>query len=86
MIAGLNAAFSATGKKAPILDDRTVIGALISHITDCSINNFQPMNANFGILRGPEEYIRDKKKRKLYIFERSEVVIREYRDKVFKSF
>ncbi|HVN71997.1 MAG TPA: methylenetetrahydrofolate--tRNA-(uracil(54)-C(5))-methyltransferase (FADH(2)-oxidizing) TrmFO [Desulfomonilia bacterium] len=32
----------------------TAIGALIRYITDGTINNFQPMNANFGIMSMPD--------------------------------
>jgi hypothetical protein len=38
-----------------------MIGALINFITSSPADNFQPMNANFGILPALEEKIKDKK-------------------------
>ncbi len=42
----------------------TMLGALISYITNPANKSFQPMNANFGILDPLEEKIRDKKLKK----------------------
>ena len=52
LIAGINAARLAQGKEADFtLTDQTVIGSLAHYVSDESINDFQPMNANFGIIR-----------------------------------
>ncbi len=46
--------------KPPVkISDSTVMGALIKYITTPNAN-FQPMNANFGILPKPNQIIRDK--------------------------
>ncbi|MGM0609020.1 MAG: methylenetetrahydrofolate--tRNA-(uracil(54)-C(5))-methyltransferase (FADH(2)-oxidizing) TrmFO [Candidatus Muiribacteriota bacterium] len=42
----------------------TMTGALIKYITSYEGKNFQPMNANFGILPKPEKKIKDKKVKK----------------------
>ena len=41
---------------------KTVLGSLAHYIADYAGNDFQPMNANFGIMEGMPD-IRDKKKR-----------------------
>ncbi len=54
------------GREPVIPDNTTVLGALSAHIAGAS-ENFQPMNANFGILKSPEMKIRDKKQRYAYL-------------------
>jgi methylenetetrahydrofolate--tRNA-(uracil-5-)-methyltransferase len=53
-----------------IFPNETVIGALAKYISTPN-KNFQPMNANFGILPELEEKIRDKKLRYTKMAERS---------------
>jgi methylenetetrahydrofolate--tRNA-(uracil-5-)-methyltransferase len=60
LLAGLNAYRYAQGEEDVIPPPETVIGSLVKHITDEEISNFQPMNANFGIM--PELNIKAKKK------------------------
>ncbi len=63
IIAGINAANKALGKECVILPEVTEIGALLSYITDETVEKFQPMGANFGILPELEQRPRDKKLR-----------------------
>ena len=63
IIAGINAASRLTGKKSLALPDYTMTGALLSYITNPSVENFQPMGANFGILPPLETHIKDKRER-----------------------
>ncbi len=63
IIAGINAARSALGEPPLILPSYTMIGALLDYITDETVENFQPMGANFGILPSLQEHIRDKRER-----------------------
>lgn len=63
IIAGINAASRLTGKKSLVLPDYTMTGALLSYITNPSVENFQPMGANFGILPPLETHIKDKRER-----------------------
>lgn len=58
------------GKQPIVPDNTTVSGALSAHIAG-NTPDFQPMNANFGILRAPEKTIRDKKQRYAYLAERA---------------
>lgn len=67
------------GKDPVIPDNTTVSGALSAHISGANAD-FQPMNANFGILRAPEKTIRDKKQRYAYLAERALVSIRNYKE------
>ena len=55
-VAGLNAAMLALGEEQIDFSNKTVIGALSHYVSTGSLSgNFQPMNANFGIV-APLEY------------------------------
>ena len=60
LVAALNIYAKLEGKESLVLDDRSSIGAIIKYITE-EKKNFQPMGPNFGIIKGLEEKIRDKK-------------------------
>lgn len=63
ILAGINAARFAKGEEPLVLPPETMLGALISYITDESVDNFQPMGANMGILPPLEKKIRHKDER-----------------------
>ena len=63
ILAGLNAANKLLGKEEVILPDYTMMGAISRYISDPTVENFQPMGANFGVLPPLPEKIRDKKER-----------------------
>lgn len=67
------------GRMPQIPDTTTVLGALSAHISGANAS-FQPMNANFGILRAPEITIRNKKERYAYLAGRALKNIKEYKD------
>lgn len=69
------------GRTPIIPDNTTVSGALSAHISTAN-ENFQPMNANFGILRSPEKIIKDKKARYAYLAERAVENIKQYKQKL----
>lgn len=69
--AGINAARLVNGQPLVTLSPYTMLGALINFITDHTQVNFQPMNANFGILPALENPARDKKQRYRQYVERS---------------
>ena len=62
MVAALNAVNKQKYLEKVTFSEKTVIGALAHYIASPN-KNFQPMNANFGILPELEEKIKDKKKR-----------------------
>lgn len=66
------------GREPKIPDNTTVLGALSAHISGAT-QDFQPMNANFGILAPLEEYIRDKKQRYRALAERAIENIKIYK-------
>ncbi len=71
IIAGINAANKLLGKPPIILPNFTMIGALLNYITDESVEKFQPMGANFGILPPLDTHIRDKRERYAALADRS---------------
>ena len=62
LLVGLTIASEIAGEEPLRLDDRTVCGALQTHISTPN-KDFQPMNANFGILAPLPMRIKDKKER-----------------------
>ena len=54
------------GKKLITLPNTTVMGALLYYITHASPDNFQPMNANFGILRDLDFAHKKSDRKRLY--------------------
>lgn len=63
IIAGINVFNALIGNDPLILPDFTMIGALLGYICDETVENFQPMGANFGIIPQLENHIRDKRER-----------------------
>lgn len=63
ILAGLNAARAARGLEPVELPRETMLGALTGYIARGPADNFQPMNANLGLLPPLEEAIRDKRLR-----------------------
>ncbi len=63
ILAGLNLANKILGKEEFVPTERTMIGALARYMSNPTVENFQPMGANFGILPPLEDKIRDKKLR-----------------------
>lgn len=70
-----------SGRQPVIPDGTTVSGALSAHISGAN-DNFQPMNANFGILKPLDKVIRDKKQRYAALAERALENIRAYKEKL----
>ena len=79
ILAALNLYEKLNGRTPDILDDTCVLGALSAHIAGAN-DNFQPMNANFGILKPAEMRIRDKKQRYAYLAERALKTVKQYKE------
>ncbi len=63
LLSGINAVKQFRGEEKIVFPKKTALGSLISYITDESIEKFQPMNMNFGILPKLSERIKNKKER-----------------------
>lgn len=62
IVAALNALYNQEDKQI-IFPTETMIGAMVNYIVDNTSKNFQPMNANFGIIKPLPERIKDKKEK-----------------------
>ncbi len=78
LLAGLNMWRRANGKNTLVPSDRTVLGAL-AHYVATPDRDYQPMNANFGILAEGFAEVRDKKLKKKFLAERALEEIRAFR-------
>lgn len=71
IVAAINAVNKLNDKPTLILPKFSMIGALLNYITDESVENFQPMGANFGVLPPLDVHIKDKKERYMALSQRS---------------
>ena len=78
LLAAIHMHAKLSGRQPVVPQNVCVLGALSAHISAPNAN-FTPMNANFGILKAPQERIRDKKKRYNYLAERALGYIEEYK-------
>ena len=79
LMAAENLRLAAEGKGKLIAPPETVIGQLQRHVARESAD-YQPMNANFGLLPPLGDAPRDKKQRKLAFFERGADAMRRFLD------
>ena len=79
LICGINMARKLEGKQYCVPNNKTIIGALCLHIST-PVPDFQPMNANFGILEPLDKIVKDKHQRKLEYNARSVENINEYKE------
>lgn len=63
LIAGINAARLLQGKEPVVLPHETMMGSMANYITTTNPKHFQPMNANFGLIKPLENKIKNKKER-----------------------
>ncbi len=77
LIASINLHADITNTRKYLAPSTTITGSLQRHISTKNID-FQPMNANFGILPPHDNLIRDKKLRKIAYYERAINDIKEY--------
>ena len=70
------------GKPLESLPNTTCIGALMQYITTSSPINFQPMNANYGIIGCDKTFV-DKSEKKQYILDTSITQINKFKEKLY---
>lgn len=78
ILAAIHLARKVRGQQPLLPPEGTVCGALSRYIA-AENKNFQPMNANFGLLGAAQAGIRDKKERYKFLAERALKYIREYK-------
>ena len=71
LVAALDVFNQIAGNPAIEWSNNTIIGSLTNYISTASQDNFQPMNANFGILPEHNTKIKDKKERKIAYSQRA---------------
>lgn len=76
LVAAVGLACALDGKHEPDFTQKTIHGALARHVSTPNAN-FQPMNANFGILEPLEARVRGKRNRYEKLGERAENVLSE---------
>ncbi len=86
MVAGINAALSYLGKDVVFFPKTTALGALSSYISNPAVNDFQPMNINFGLMDPLDIRIRDKRKKNFEISQRALGKVRQIKDEIEKLF
>lgn len=80
LVAGIALANKMLGKSIAMLPKTTIIGAVVNYLVTASAVNFQPMNANFGILPPLDEKIKDKALKKLAYSNRAINDIKLYKE------
>lgn len=79
---GLVAGLNANPLSKPVLfDSRTAIGALAEYISNPAVENFQPMNVNFGLFAPLEEKVK-KKDRKEALSNRALEIVQSIREQL----
>ncbi|MCM3365733.1 FADH(2)-oxidizing methylenetetrahydrofolate--tRNA-(uracil(54)-C(5))-methyltransferase TrmFO [Bacillus safensis] len=63
LVAGINAALFVKGEELVTLPEETAIGSMAHYITSTNKKSFQPMNANFGLLKDLGVRIKNKQER-----------------------
>lgn len=81
MIAGIFLANKILGKSLDYLPKTTIMGAITNYLITSSSENFQPMNANFGILPELDEKIKDKSERKIAYSNRAIRDMKNFKEK-----
>ncbi len=78
IMAGLNMARRLMGLETLVLPRETMIGGLARYISDETVENFQPMGANMGILPDLGVRIKDKQERYQAVADRALKAFEEY--------
>ncbi|RMG58716.1 MAG: methylenetetrahydrofolate--tRNA-(uracil(54)-C(5))-methyltransferase (FADH(2)-oxidizing) TrmFO [Deltaproteobacteria bacterium] len=79
LVAGINVVRRVTGENPLVFPDETMTGALLGYVSRGRGKDFQPMNANFGLLPLPSGRVRKSERRRLQA-RRALEKAREFRD------
>jgi methylenetetrahydrofolate--tRNA-(uracil-5-)-methyltransferase len=79
LVVSLSLVAEAAGRPLPPLPRETMLGALMDYV-HTPTKNFQPMNANFGIVPGPEKRPRNRQERNAATARRALDAMQGYRD------
>ena len=79
LVAAMNLYRTAKGRERISFSDETVLGALVNYASR-SNENYQPMNANYGILQPLPAHYRDKAEKKRQYALRSLAVIQQLKE------
>jgi methylenetetrahydrofolate--tRNA-(uracil-5-)-methyltransferase len=71
LLAGINLASALHGEPMRVPPPVTMLGALYRYLREADPDHFQPMNANFGLVDDLPQRIRDKRKKREKLAERS---------------
>jgi methylenetetrahydrofolate--tRNA-(uracil-5-)-methyltransferase len=82
LVAGVNAARLALGGEPVLFPRESMIGALARYVATASPADFQPMNANFGVLPPLESEPKSKKDKKLAFSHRALEAIEAFKPKI----
>jgi len=82
LLAGLNAARAARGEAPLALPAEAMLGALTDYIAHGPAENFQPMNANLGLLPPIEPHIRDQRTRHEALIARGLAALRGFAESI----
>ncbi len=86
LLAGLYAAHIMMGKPLPKpISEKSMLGAMAAYVSDERVVNFQPMNANFGLMPLPDTKIRGKKNRNLAYTQRALDEVECFRASLFEK-
>lgn len=80
ILAGINVVRQLNHQDLLVMNNNTMLGALVGFITDPTAKDFQPINANFGILPPLPNRIRDKRQRYEAYVTRSQTAMQEIRN------
>ncbi|QVK20547.1 methylenetetrahydrofolate--tRNA-(uracil(54)-C(5))-methyltransferase (FADH(2)-oxidizing) TrmFO [Mycoplasmatota bacterium] len=78
LLAGLNIAKFILNEEMYSLSSKSIIGSMVNYISNENIQNFQPMNANFGLMPSLEEKHHKKDRKRLYGERALESIVTEF--------
>lgn len=71
LVCGINLARMLEGREPLLPPEETMLGSLLRYVHSADPGNFQPMNANFGLLPPLKQRVRDKRKKREALAERA---------------